>query len=166
MERGQAGRIVNHLRDALEAMEKAERQIAGLGKAERLRLGDLLREVVLDLEDKLLLPICEQYPDLLPPQEKRSPRILCSELRWSEVKLPSSVTEDQLDRVILSLLKSHWRKTAAFLTDAAKRYKELGWTIGDEATAARLQVLSDEDRIEAVGDLRYWGYSEVRLKDQ
>ena len=166
MKRDQAGWIVDHLRDALEAMEKAGRQIAGLGKAERLRFDDLLREVVVDLEDKLLLPICDQYPDLLPPQEELRPPLLCSELRWCEVDLPSDVTEDRLDQVILSLLRSRWRKTAAFLTDAEKRYKGLGWTISHEATAARLQVLSDEDRIEAVGDLRYWGNSEVRLKDQ
>ena len=75
------------------------------------------------------------------------------------------MTEDQLDEVIFSLLKSRWRKVVAFVTDAEKRFKELGWTITYEATAARLQVLSDLDRIESAGDLRYWSNSEVRLKD-
>ena len=165
MKREQAVWIIDHLRDAFEAMEKAERAIAGLAKEERLRFDNLLQEVVLDLEDKLLLPICEQYPDLLPPAEEDRPPLLCSELPWSEFKLPPSVTEDQLDEIILSLLKSRWRKTAMFVTQAEKRFKELGWVISYEATAARLQVLSDLDRIESVGDLRYWGNSEVRLKD-
>ncbi|KWV59909.1 hypothetical protein AS156_02840 [Bradyrhizobium macuxiense] len=165
MKREQAVQIIDHLRDAFKAMEKAERAIAGLAKEERLRFDDLLGEVVLDLEDKLLLPICEQYPDLLPPEEEVRPPLLCSELPWSEVKLPSSATEDQLDQIILSLLKSRWQKTAMFVTTAEKRFKELGWVISHEATAARLQVLSDLDRIESVGDLGYWANSEVRLKD-
>ncbi|WP_407149701.1 hypothetical protein [Bradyrhizobium sp. ORS 86] len=165
MKREYAERIGGHLLDAVEAMYKAEMAIAGLGKQERIRYDDLLQEVLSDLEGKLLLPICEQYPDLLPPEEEEKPPLLCSELTWSEVKLPSGVTEDRLDDVIISLLKSRWRKVAAFVTDAEKRFKELGWTISHEATAARLQVLSDLDRIEAVGDLRYWGNSEVRLKD-
>jgi hypothetical protein len=48
---------------------------------------------------------------------------------------------------------------------AAKRCQELALQIGDEEIAARLQVLSDSDRIEGIGDLRKWGHSEVRLKD-
>ena len=165
MKREYAERICDHLLDAFEAMDKAEMAIAGLGKQERIRFHHLLQEVVRDLEDKLLLPICEQYPDLLPIEEERELPILCSELPWSAVNLPSSVTEEQLDEVIFSLLGPHWRKTAMLVIKAEKRFKELGWTISDEATAARLQVLSDLDRIESVGDLRYWRNSEVRLKD-
>jgi hypothetical protein len=47
----------------------------------------------------------------------------------------------------------------------AKRCQELALPIGDEEIAARLQVLSDSDRIEGIGDLRKWRYSEVRLKE-
>ncbi|MCC8957541.1 hypothetical protein H8B02_30110 [Bradyrhizobium sp. Pear77] len=165
MNREYAERICLQIFDALDAMYKAEMAIAGLGKQERTRFHHSVQEVIADLEDKLLLPICEQYPDLLPPTEERKPSILFSELAWSEVKLPSSVTEDQLDEVILSLLTPRWRKVVWFVTIAEKRYKELGWAISHEATAARLKVLSDMDRIEGVGDMRYWGNSEVRLKD-
>ncbi|KJC61390.1 hypothetical protein UP10_07520 [Bradyrhizobium sp. LTSPM299] len=165
MKREQADRICDHLIDAFEAMGKADMAIAGLGKEERHRFDHLLHEVVRDLEDKLLLPICEQYPDLLPPEEEWERPEICSELTWSEVKLPSFVTENQLDEMIFSLLKPQWRKTAMFLIYAEKRCKELGWLIGDEAIAARLQVLSDSNRIEGIGDLRIWRGSEVRLKD-
>ena len=40
----------------------------------------------------------------------------------------------------------------------------LGLAISDEALAARIQVLTDSGRIEGVGDLRKWRFSEVRLK--
>ncbi|WP_426438518.1 hypothetical protein [Bradyrhizobium genosp. P] len=165
MKREQAIRIIDHLRDAFEAMDKVSMAIAGLGKEERLRFDRRLDEIVLDLEDRLLLPICEQYPDLLPPEEERERPEVCSELTWSEVKLPPFITEDRLDEMIFSPLKTRWRKTAMFLIDAEKRCKELGWPISDEAIAARLRVLSDSDRIEGVGDLRRWTGSEVRLKD-
>ncbi|OKO76075.1 hypothetical protein [Bradyrhizobium sp. NAS96.2] len=165
MNREYAERICLQVFDALDAMYKAEMAIAGLGKQEQIRFHDSVQEIIADLEDKLLVPICEQYPDLLPPTEERSPRILCSELTWSEVTLPPSVTEGQLDEVIMSLLKPRWRKLLRFVTEAEERYKELGWTISYEATAARLKVLADMDRIEGIGDMRYWGNSEVRLKD-
>ena len=34
-----------------------------------------------------------------------------------------------------------------------------------EVLAARLRWLSDNEKIEGIGDLRMWGRSEVRLKD-
>jgi hypothetical protein len=37
--------------------------------------------------------------------------------------------------------------------------------INYDVLAARLRWLSDNDKIEGVGDLRLWGHSEVRLKD-
>lgn len=165
MNREYAEEICLQIFDALDAIYEAERNIAGLGKQERIRFHDSVQEVIAAIEDKLLLPICEQHPDLLPPTEEREPSILCSELTWSEVKLPPSVTEDQLDEVILSLLKPRWLKVVRFVTMAEERFKELGWAINYEATAARLKALSDMDRIEGVGDMRYWGNSEVRLKD-
>jgi len=165
MKREQAVRITGHLLDACEALDKADMAIAGLGKEERLRFDRLLYEIIQHLEDKLLLPICEQYPDLLPPEPEREPPVVCSELTWSDVNLPSSLTEDQLDEIIFSLLKPRWQKTAAILIYAEKRCKELGLPISDDVIAARLRALSDSDRIEGIGDLRLWRHSEVRLKD-
>ncbi|WP_165421348.1 hypothetical protein [Bradyrhizobium sp. Leo170] len=45
------------------------------------------------------------------------------------------------------------------------RCQELSVPISHEAIAARLKVLADSNRIEGVGDIRMWRYSEVRLKD-
>lgn len=165
MNREQADRINDHLLDAWEAIHKARMAVAGLAKVERVKFDALLLEVVSDLQDKVLLQIWEQYPDLMPPENDRAPPEICSELTWRDVSLPSSVTEGQLDEIILSLLKSRWQKTTVLLTNAGKRCEELGLPISYEVIAARLRTLSDSDRIEGVGDLRVWGRSEVRLKD-
>jgi hypothetical protein len=49
-------------------MEKARIAIAGLGKAERIELGDWLDAMIGVLEDKLLQPIYDQHPELEPPK--------------------------------------------------------------------------------------------------
>lgn len=67
MNREYAEKICLQIFDALDAMYEAERNIAGLGKQERIRFDDSVQAIIADLEDKLLFPICEQYPDLLPP---------------------------------------------------------------------------------------------------
>lgn len=139
--------------------------IAGLGKAERIELEDCLYSVVAALEDELLQPIYDQYPDLEPPKSDRQPYIYTCELTWDEVRLPPSVTEQQFDEIILSVMKPTWRKTAMMVSLVMKRCEELGLPIEDKMIAARLKVLSDSDRIEGIGDLQSWLHSEVRLKD-
>lgn len=128
--------------------------IAGLGKAERIELEDCLYGVVAALEDELLLPIYDQYPDLEPPKPDREPYIYTCELTWDEVRLPPSVTEQQFDEIILSVMKPTWRKTAMMVSLVMKRCEELGLPIEDKMIAARLKVLSDSDRIEGIGDLQ------------
>ncbi|WP_375785975.1 hypothetical protein ACE10Z_42345 [Bradyrhizobium sp. Pha-3] len=165
MNREQADRINDHLLDAWEAIHKAGMAVAGLAKAERVKFDALLLEVVSDLQDKVLLQIWEQYPDLMPPENDRAPPEICSELTWNDVNLPLSVSEAQLDEIILSLLRSQWQKVTVLLTNAGKCCEQLGLPISHEVIAARLRLLSNTDRIEGVGDLRKWGVSEVRLKD-
>ena len=165
MKREQAVRINDHLLDAGAAMEQARMAIAGLGKAERIELGDWLDAVIGVLEDELLQPIHDQYPDLEPPKSDREPYEYICELTWDEVQLPPAVTEQQLDEIIFSVMKPTWRKTSMIATNAMDRCKELGLPIDDKMIAARLKVLSDSDRIEGIGDMTNWFGSEVRLKD-
>ena len=139
--------------------------LSRLGKEERLALDGLLREVVEALHADLLAPIYDQYPDLEPPPLDEEIPTISSSLTWDQVHLPPSVTEADLDGIIFSLLKPRWQKTAMVVILAMRRCQELALPIGDEEIAARLQVLSDSDRIEGIGDLRYWRHSEVRLKD-
>ena len=164
MNREQAARINEHLLNAYDAMEHARMAIAGLGKEERLKFDGLLHKVVAALQQKLLAPIYDQYPDLEPPVIDEEIPTVSSRLKWSQVHLPPSLTEADLDGIIFSLLSPHWQKTAKLVILAAKRCDELVLPISDEIIAARLQVLADSDRIEGIGDLRKWGHSEVRLK--
>jgi len=165
MNREQAVRIQEHLLDAYFALDDARMAVAGLGKEERLRFDGSLREVVASLRQMLLAPIHDQFPDLEPPVIDEGLPTIGSELRWDQVRLPPSVTESDLDGIIFSVLKPRWQKTAMVVILVAKRCKELDVPIGDEAIAARLQVLADSGRIEGIGDLRMWRHSEVRLKD-
>jgi hypothetical protein len=71
MQREQAIRINDHLLDACKALDKARMAIAGLAKAERIELEDWPDEVVAALEDELLQPIYDQYPELQPPKSDR-----------------------------------------------------------------------------------------------
>ncbi|WP_338830099.1 hypothetical protein [Bradyrhizobium sp. 27S5] len=162
MDREQAAELKKRLLNVGRALDRTFMAMGQIDKGERDALLEHFNELHEIVYRKLLVGIYAQHPDLKPLPR---PPHLFSEVTWSEVLLPPSVTEDQLDEVIFSLLKSRWRKVVAFVTDVEKRFKELGWTITYEATAARLQVLSDLDRIESAGDLRYWGNSEVRLKD-
>ncbi|WP_130228991.1 DUF3658 domain-containing protein [Bradyrhizobium sp. Leo121] len=165
MNRKQAVRINEHLLDAYQAMDDARMAIAGLGKDERLKLEDLLQEVVAALQQKLLAPIYDQYPDLEPPVVDEEIPTVDSRLEWSQVRLPPSLTEADFDSIIFSLLKPQWQKTARMIILVEGRCQELSVPISHAAIAARLKVLADSNRIEGVGDIRMWRYSEVRLKD-
>ncbi len=161
----QAVRINHHLLEAYASLDRARMAIAGLGKAERIELEDWLDAVVAALEDELLQPAYDQYPDLAPPKSDREPLTYVCELTWDEVQLPPSVTEQQFDEIILSVMKPNWRKTVMMISLVLDRCKELGLPIEDKMIAARLKVLSDSDRIEGIGNLQSWFHSEVRLKD-
>jgi hypothetical protein len=98
------------------------------------------------------------------PASERLPTI-SSELRWDQVRLPANVSEADIDAILFSILGPDLQKMAAVVGDAVVRCGELGLEISAAALAARIQALAESGRIEAVGDLRMWRFSEVRLKD-
>ena len=165
MTRDQAETIQRHLLDADSAINRARRAIAGLGKEDRVRFDDLLAEVEDALQSGVLAAIYDQHPDLEPPvEEEEEPRIN-SELRWDQVRLPTSISEADIDAILIAIIQPHWRKVAMVVGTALNRCRELGLQISDEALAARIQVLAESGRLEGIGDLRKWRFSEVRLKD-
>jgi hypothetical protein len=165
MNREQAVRIQEHILDAHIALDDAGMVIGSLGKEERLKFDGLLLEVIVALQQKLLAPIHDQFPDIEPPIIDEEIPTISSELRWDQVRLPPSLTESDIDGIIFSALNPQWRKTAMVVILAKERCVELGVPMAGEAIAARLKVLADSDRIEGIGDLRKWRHSEVRLKD-
>jgi hypothetical protein len=159
MTRDQAEEIHRHLLDAENAMSRAEGAIimAGAYKA----WADNLHAIAIGLNFGLLPAIYTLFPDLQPRGEVPT---INSELEWSEVELPSSITESDLDELIFSLLMPQWQKMARILIDASNECKARSWLIESEVVAARIQALADDDRVDHKGDLRIWRFSEVRLK--
>jgi len=100
MKREEAVRIQQHLLEADVALDRARIAFAGLGKEERLRLDGSLREVVAALRQELLAPIHERYPDLEPPARDEEIPTISSRVTWDQVRLPTSVTEADLDGII------------------------------------------------------------------
>ena len=91
--------------------------------------------------------------------------VISSTLRWEDVSLPASMSEADLDQIILSAMTSRLRKTAMVIVKALERCKELDLPIDAEVIGARLGALAESDRIEGAGDLRKWRHGEVRLED-
>ena len=87
-----------------------------------------------------------------------------SDVRWENVVLPASVSEADLDPLILSALAPNLRKTARVISDVVLRCEARAWSIDLEILAARIRALAEAGRIESAGDLRFWRHSEVRLK--
>ncbi|WOH81968.1 DUF3658 domain-containing protein [Bradyrhizobium sp. BEA-2-5] len=166
MKREQAIRINDQLVIAHEAMRKARIAIAELGKKERLELDRPLYDLLLELEWQVMLPLYEQFRDLMKLELREELPAPSSELTWSDVRLPRDATEAALDDIIMSALTSQWQKVAKLIAVAMEGCEKLKLAIAPEMIGARLRFLSHADRIEGIGDLRRWGHSEVRLKDE
>ena len=93
------------------------------------------------------------------------PPVISSTLRWEDVSLPASISEADLDQIIVSVMTSRLQKTGMVIVKALQRCKELDLPINAEIVGARLGALAESGRLESAGDLRKRRYSEVRLKD-
>ncbi|SDO01196.1 DUF3658 domain-containing protein [Afipia sp. GAS231] len=165
MDREQATEIHKHLRDANASVERAAGIAFTLEAQDRKIFAALLRGFYRDC-DEVLEGIYFRYPDLRPrPQPQEEPEI-SSSVRWADVVLPASVTAADLDRIIFSKLSERLMKTARIVGDVVVECERLSWPITPEIVGARIEELSDDDRIDSEGDLRYWRFSEIRLKPE
>jgi hypothetical protein len=162
MDKTQAKKIRRQLRALERALHKAGAAIHELDEEER----QILRKPLFDLEYSLHFEMLEfvyrQHPELRPPPV---PPTICSDLRWNDVKLPESVSEADLDAIIFSVLTSRRQKAAKVIGNAVTHCREHNLPINDAISGARIEELAKLGRIEAFGDLRLWGHSEVKLKD-
>ena len=149
------------------ALDRARTALAGLDKEERIKLGGILADIFVALHSDLLPAIHEQHPDLAPPpkEEQREAARIDSALRWEDVRLPSSLSESDIDAILFSNMGPHWKKVAMVVGGSLDRCKELGIEMSAEMLAARIQALAEAERIKDIGDLRRWRFSEIRLKD-
>ena len=163
MDREQAAEIHRHLRAAASAINRVDQSMVGLSPEERAAFSKPLGDVFVALHYELLhKAIYRQFPDLKPPS--KGMRFVDSKLTWDKVSLPPSVTVLDFDRVLLSELHQHWRKTARVVGHVSEHYAKLGISLDPAIAAARLMKMVETGVIEAAGDLRKWRFSEVRLK--
>lgn len=163
MDREHAAEIHRHLLAAANAIRRAERVMNELEQTDRAAFAEPLGDLVVTLHYKMMFDlIYRQFPDLRPPS-KEKPRIN-SKLTWGQVTLPPSVTVMDFDRIILSELSHHARKTARIVGNVSEYYRKLGIDLDPAIAAARLMAMVDSGLVESAGDLRMWRFSEVRLK--
>jgi hypothetical protein len=163
MDKAQATEIHNHLLAIRDAINKTEAALFKLDREDREIFGDPMNKLWGALHAHALRAVYDQYPELRPiPNDFDH---LDTELRWEDVTLPPSVSEADLDAVILSKLKPHSLKVARILIDVIRAFEERGLSISSETIGVRIGWLADADRIKGFGDLRQWRFSEVSLKD-
>jgi hypothetical protein len=120
-----------------------------------------MKKIDLALQFELLRAIYARHPSLRPRGVDRS--IIDTVRRWEEIVLPESVSETDLDSIIFSVLSSRWQKTAMIIGKAMKRCETLALPVDLDMLGVRILALAEADRLEGVGDLRKWRFSEVRL---
>lgn len=165
MTREQAAEIQRHLLTATKAINRVAGLAFDLDRVEdRKAFAEFVSSAYGALQHEMLdKVIYRQFPDLRPPSKERWR--IDSKLTWDKVSLPPSVTVTDFDRVILSEMSPHWRKTARIVGNVSEQYRSLGIDMDPAIAAARLMAMVDSGLIESAGDLRKWGVSEVRLKD-
>jgi hypothetical protein len=162
MDEAQATEIRDHLLDVDYMLSEAIAAVSHLPQADKKVLTRPLEKLLKSLHDKVLRLISDQHPELIAPSDDIF--TICCDLRWKEVTLPPSISEADLDAVILSSLRPRSLKVAKVLSDVMKALEDRGHSIDTDVVSARIRWLDDVDRIESRGDVRKWRHSEVALK--
>jgi len=165
MTRDQAAEIQRHVLSAKRAINRVGGLLFDLDIGEdRKALAEAVGNAYGALQHEMLDDVIyRRFPDLRPADTRRAR--INSKLTWKQVQLPPSVSVMDFDRVLLSTLSQRWLKTARIVGDVSVHYEKLGISLDPAIAAARLMAMADSGIIEAAGDLRKWGFSEVRLKD-
>lgn len=146
-----------------DAINKTEEALSKLDKEDRAVFDEPLINLWVALHADALRSVYERYPELQPIPDDFDE--ISSDLQWKDITLPPSVSEADLDAVILSKLKPHALKVAKVIGDVMSAFREQGLSIGEETVGVRIRRLADMGRINGFGDLRKWRFSEVCLND-
>jgi hypothetical protein len=163
MDRDQAANIQKLIFSIEDSIAKIEEIILECPREERSYFAEGIGELTETLRFNILERIYHRFPELRASDSEEVPHV-SSYLQWKDVTLPKSITASDLDAIILAVLKYHWLKTARIISDAAARFQDRFESVDLEIIGARIQVLADEGRIEAQGDVSKWRHSEVRLR--
>jgi Protein of unknown function len=162
MDKAQATKIHERLLAVNKALSKVENAISELSVEDRAVFSEPMAELWYRLRGKALRVIYTRYPELQPIPDDFDE--ISSDLQWKDVTLPDAISEADLDAAILSQLKPHSLKVARIIGDVMDVFRERRLSIGAEIVSARIRWLADIGRIESIGDLRKWRYSEIALK--
>src|SRR5262245_53649645 len=157
MDKATAATIQKHALEAAKAIGQIEQIVLNLSRAERERFASYFGDLAFALNFGILKPIYDEHPDLRTGHEEK-PEV-SSDLKWQDVELPAGISEAELDRAILSVLKSRWQKTALVITSAYARCKEHYVPIDFEIIGARILVLAETGRIDSAGNPSMWRHS-------
>jgi hypothetical protein len=75
----------------------------------------------------------------------------------------SSISQAQLDEMILSYVKNDWRKTAFIIVRVFHDCEDKKISMTDDMIFERIISLRDSGALESQGNLSKWRHSEVRL---
>jgi hypothetical protein len=161
MDKETAATIQRHALEAAKAIGRIEQLVLNLTKGERERFANHFGDLAFALHFGILKQVYDEHPDLRIGHEEE-PEV-SSFLKWQDVELPAGISEAELDKAILSVLKSSWQKTAMVVTKAHDRCKEHYIPVDFEIIGARIVVLAESRRIDSAGNPAMWRHSELRL---
>jgi tagatose-1,6-bisphosphate aldolase non-catalytic subunit AgaZ/GatZ len=75
----------------------------------------------------------------------------------------TSISQTEIDQLILSFAKADWRKTAFIIARVLHDCEDKNIEIKDEEIADRIATLCNAGRLESQGVLSNWRGSELRL---
>jgi uncharacterized protein DUF3658 len=162
MNKAQAIKIHGRLLAVNKALSKVDKAISELSAEDRAVFSEPMAELWFRLHGKALRVIYTRYPELQPIPDDFDE--ISSDLQWKDVTLPDAISAADLDAVILSKLKPHSLKVAKIIGDVVTTFRERELSIDADIVSARIRWLADIGRIESIGDLRNWRYSEIALK--
>src|SRR5580698_628492 len=122
MDKAQAIEIHNHLLAIRDAINQTEAALFKLDWEDRAIFGDPMNKLWGALHGHALRSVYERHPELQPIPEDFDH--LDTDLRWEDVMLPPSISEADLDAVILSKLKPRSLKVARILNDVIRAFEE------------------------------------------
>ena len=124
MDEANAAEIRDHLLDVDFTLQEAIAAVSHLPQADKEALTGPLEKLLEGLHDEALRLISDQHPQLGPPSNDLF--TICCDLRWKEVTLPPTVSEADLDAVILSKLRPRPLKVAKVISDVTAVLKNEG----------------------------------------
>ena len=165
MEKTQASHLYKIYEQALATLVEAEPLFRNIEQeSERKAFMYAHANVVMTLLADLRGPLVRQYPELDASEPLDQSESVLSSEQQEAVDLLTSVQISQIDRALLALCTSDWRKVAFIVGAVLAQLDREFPGIPDAFYAQRIALLVSDGHIESQGNLDFMRYSEVRLR--